>query len=60
MAMHDTAVEPLSSGHHDLTGDAHLPRSEERKWSVGSAISLTIAISALLWGAINFGVQRIL
>ena len=58
--MHDTAVEPLSSGHHDLAGDAHLARSEERKWSVGSSISLMVAISALLWSAIHYSLQQFL
>ncbi len=58
--MHGTAVELLSSEHHDPAGDAHLARSEERKWPVGSAISLTIAISALLWSAIYFSVQPFL
>lgn len=58
--MHGTAVEPLSSGHHDLAGDEHLARPEERKWSVGSAIWLATAISALLWGAIYFSVRQFL
>ncbi len=58
--MHGTAFEPLSSGHNDLAGDAHRARSMQRKWSVGSSISLTIAISALLWSAIYFSVQKFL
>ncbi len=58
--MHGTAVEPQSSGHYRPAGEAHLVRPEERKWSVGSAILLTIAISALLWSAIYFSVQRLL
>ncbi len=58
--MHGNAVEPLSSGHHDIAGDAHLARSQERKWSVGSAILLMIAINALLWSAIYFGVEQFL
>ncbi len=58
--MHGTAVEPLSSEHHDLAGDAHLTRSEAGKWSVGSAISLTIAITVLLWSAIYLSVQPFL
>ena len=58
--MRGTAVEPLSSGHHDLAGDEHLARSQERKWSVGSSILLAIAINALLWGAIYFSVQQFL
>ncbi len=58
--MHGTGVEPLSSGRDDLAGDAHLARSEERKWSVGSAILLTFAISALLWSGIFFSIQQFL
>ena len=58
--MHGTATEPLSTGHHDLAGDERLPRSEEKKWPVGSTISVMIAINVLLWTAMYFGVQEFL
>ena len=58
--MRGTAVEPLSSGHHDLAGDARLARSEEKKWPVGSAILVMIAINVLLWTAMYLGVQKFL
>jgi hypothetical protein len=58
--MHGTAVDPLSSGHHDVAEDARLARAQERKWPVGSTILLMIAISAFLWAAIYLGAQQVL
>jgi len=64
--MHGTAVESLSTGHHDFAGDGdlaedeRLARSEEKKWPVGSAISVMIAINVLLWIAMYLGVQKLL
>ena len=58
--MHETAVDPFTSEHHDFAGEEYLARSQEKKWPVGSAILLMIAINALLWTAIYLGVQQIL